>query len=114
MLSQPISQSKIRYEEEPNLDWEILECIDSALDVLGERTKFNIYWRLLIVENIDQKSIVYNPQVFVTVLEKMFGLGAQSIEYEIVAKLRSSFGIELDVDKLAVAIRTLRSSASNH
>ncbi|MDG6999359.1 MAG: hypothetical protein JRN15_09620 [Nitrososphaerota archaeon] len=115
-MSQPISQSKNRhedrYEEETNLDWEILECIDTALDVLGERTKFNIYWRLLIVENIDQKSIVYNPQIFVTVLEKMFGLGAKSIENEIIDKIRCTFGLPLEGDSLASAVRTIRSTVS--
>ena len=94
--------------DKPDLDWEILECIDSALDLLGEKTKFNIYWRLLIVENIDKKSIVYNPQIFLSVLEKTFGLGAYSLEREIVAKIKARFGMSAECESLDIAIRMLR------
>ncbi len=96
--------------DKPDLDWEILECIDDALDLLGEKTKFNIYWRLLIVENIDKKSIVYNPQIFLSVLEKTFGLGALSLEREIVAKIKARFGIRAECESLVIAIRMIRAS----
>jgi hypothetical protein len=102
----PIEVSKV----ESDYDWAILECIDDALGVLGENAKFTLYWKLLIISNLDKGGIVQNPELFISALEKTFGLGSWAIVREIATKLKSRFKLKSDSEDISVVIRAIRAS----
>jgi hypothetical protein len=95
---------------ESDYDWAILECIDNALGVLGENAKFTLYWKLLIIGNLDKSGIVQHPELFINALEKTFGLGSWAIVREIALKLKLRFKLKNDSEDIAVVIRAIRAS----
>jgi hypothetical protein len=95
---------------ESDYDWAILECIDDALGVLGENAKFTLYWKLLVIGNLDKSGIVQHPELFINALEKTFGLGSWAIVREIALKLKSRFKLKSDSEDISVVIRAIRAS----
>ncbi len=67
-----------------------LEAIDSAFDLLGERSKCSFYAYLETNLGIDKSEIPNTPQVFVSAVENIFGCAAEMIEIGIIRELHKS------------------------
>jgi hypothetical protein len=85
---------------EPNDFNELLfSVIDESLGSLGESVKQAIYFHIENESRINRKQIPENLHAFQKGLEKIFGVGAQFIEVQIMKNLHTISGNSLKVKK---------------
>jgi hypothetical protein len=85
---------------EPNDFNELLfRVIDESLSSLGESVKQAIYFHIENEVSINRKQIPENLQAFQKGLEKIFGVGAQFIEVQIMKNLHAISGNSLKMKK---------------
>jgi len=72
----------------------VLACVDRGLSHLGENVKHVIYWYLKREFNTDVDAIADKPEVFMRLLERIYGSGVNVIERCIVEEISKEFKIE--------------------
>lgn len=77
----------------------LLSSIDESLASLGESAKQSIYFHIENKFNISRKEIPEKLEEFQTGLEKIFGVGARSIEILIMKNLYAKIGALLKMKK---------------
>lgn len=74
-------------------EYDLLQCIDKALDGFGSSAKNAIFWRMTIVHNSSRSEVISDPRRFVQVIREAFGAGALSIETSIIHEIKKKFMI---------------------
>jgi hypothetical protein len=75
--------------------YDLLQCVDRALDKFGSNTKQATYWTLMTKEGISSDRIVTNPDALVRILEEIFGVdGSKIVEKAIVKEIKKTFTLE--------------------
>jgi len=77
----------------------LLEAVDSGLDSLGDSAKQAIYFHLENKFEIARKDIPQRVEEFADGLERIFGVGAQSLEILIMKELHERIGQRLKWNK---------------
>jgi hypothetical protein len=75
-------------------DYEVMQCIDSALDKFGPGIKYTVYWRMVVLNQAPSEGIIANPEGFATALKSIFGNSAKQIEQAIIDEIKSRVGNE--------------------
>lgn len=79
----------------PEINEEILNCVDSSLEIFGESVKEAIYFHVEKEFHLEKSKILEQPQIFSKALFSIFGEGARVIEVTIVQRIRQRFGLEI-------------------
>jgi hypothetical protein len=75
--------------------YDLLQCVDRALDKFGSNTKQATYWTLMTKEGISSDRIVFNPEALSRILEEIFGQdGSKIVEKAIIKEIKQVFGLE--------------------
>lgn len=86
-------------------EYDLLQCINKALDEFGSSIKYTIFWRMAILHNSKRSEVISDPRVFVDVIEELLGSGAAPVELAIIREIRKTFDISEDCSRtLAAAI----------
>jgi hypothetical protein len=72
-------------------DYDLLKCVDKALDKFGTSVKQTIYWKITILHGSLQNAIVENPSIFIGVLHDIFRDSSIGVERSIIEEIRSAF-----------------------
>lgn len=88
-------------------DYEVVQCIDSALDKFGPGIKYTVYWRMVVLNQAPNEGIISNPEGFVEALKSIFGKSAEQIEQAITEEIRSRVGSDYS-DSLPTLISQVR------
>jgi len=78
--------------------YDLLQCVDRALDSFGSNAKQATYWSLMSKEGISSDRILSKPEAFVRALREVFGSGYVLIEKSIVKEINSSFDLGSSAD----------------
>jgi hypothetical protein len=82
------NQQKLKHKME---DYDLLKCVDRALDKFGTSVKQTIYWKITILHGSLQNAIVENPSIFIGVLHDIFRDSSIGVERSIVEEIRTVF-----------------------
>lgn len=74
-------------------EYDLLQCIDKALDSFGSSVKNAIFWRMTILHNSSRNEVISDPCIFANVIEETFGTSAKGIEIAIIKELSKKFGL---------------------
>lgn len=75
--------------------YDLLQCVDRALDKFGSNTKQATYWTLMTKEGISSDRIVANPEALSRILAEIFGGdGSKIVEKAIVKEIKKTFNLE--------------------
>jgi len=75
--------------------YDLLQCVDRALDKFGSNTKQATYWALMTKEGISSDSIVSNPEALSRILAEIFGEDSSKIvEKTIIKEIKKVFSLE--------------------
>jgi hypothetical protein len=75
--------------------YDLLQCVDRALDKFGSNTKQATYWTLMTKEGISSDRIVQNPDAFSGILAEIFGEeGSKIVEKAIIKEIKKTFSLE--------------------
>jgi hypothetical protein len=75
--------------------YDLLQCVDRALDKFGSNTKQATYWTLMTKEGISSERIVANPEALSRILAEIFGVdGSKIVEKAIVKEIKKTFEFE--------------------
>ena len=70
---------------------DILQCIETVLDLTGPTIKNEIFWRMAILHNSGKGQLLTDPQILNQVIRETFGKKADEIESSIVAEIGKKF-----------------------
>ncbi|MFI5421558.1 MAG: hypothetical protein ACHQ1H_11375, partial [Nitrososphaerales archaeon] len=80
------------FAEEKGFNGKILECLDGALDTLGEGVKPSLYYRIEKTYNMRREAFVTKPLVIIDHLEQILGpTGSAVVERLMVREIRKAF-----------------------
>lgn len=82
-----------RSKPKPNFNEILLASIDEALSSLGENVATAIYFNIEQTFNIKRLEIPQRIKAFSDALEKIFGLGAKTLELLCMKKLHDKIGV---------------------
>jgi hypothetical protein len=75
--------------------YDLLQCVDRALDKFGSNTKQATYWTLMTKEGISSDRIVSNPDALSRILAEIFGEdGSKIVEKAIIKEIKKVFDLE--------------------
>ena len=74
-------------------EYDLLQCIDKALDGFGSSAKNAIFWRMTMLHNSSRSEVISDPRIFANVIEETFGGGALGIEMAIIDELNKKFSL---------------------
>ena len=74
-------------------EYDLLQCIDKALDAFGSSVKNAIFLRLTMQHNSSRNEVISDPSILARVIEESFGNSATGIERSIIKELRKKFAI---------------------
>ena len=75
--------------------YDLLQCIERALDKFGSNAKQATYWALMTKEGISWDNIVNTPEPLMRILAEIFGEdGSGLVEREIVKEIKKVFTLE--------------------
>ncbi len=75
--------------------YDLLQCVDRALDKFGSNTKQATYWTLMTKEGISSDRIASNPEALSRILQDIFGNeGSKIVEKAIVKEIKKAFSLE--------------------
>jgi hypothetical protein len=75
--------------------YDLLQCVDRALDKFGSNTKQATYWTLMTKEGISSDRIVFNPAALSRILAEIFGEdGSKIVEKAIIKEIKKVFDLE--------------------
>jgi hypothetical protein len=88
---------------------QFLSCLDRALDTYGGTVKTVVYHALESEYGLPRNDIPKTPEVFVTVLEKFFGMGSKPVERTILRQMETFSGLKnLESYDLATALKKVK------
>ncbi len=91
-------------------EYDLLQCIDKALDSYGSSVKNAIFWRMTILHNSSRSEVISDPAVLAQVIEETFGSSARGIEASIISEIDRKFNLSSNgVRSLANAISEAKS-----
>ncbi len=75
--------------------YDLLQCVDRALDQFGSNAKQATYWALMTKEGISSDRIVSSPEALSRILAEIFGDdGSKIVEKTIVKEIKKVFSLE--------------------
>ena len=75
--------------------YDLLQCIERALDKFGSNAKQATYWALMTKEGVSWENILTNPEPLKRVLSEIFGAeGSSLVERQIVEEIKKEFSLE--------------------
>ncbi len=74
-------------------EYDLLQCIDKALDSFGSSVKSAIFLRLTMSHNSSRSEVISDPNILACVIAEAFGSGAKGIEMAIIGELRKRFAV---------------------
>ena len=74
-------------------EYDLLQCIDKALDSYGSSVKNAIFWRMTILHNSSRSEVISDPAVLAQVIEETFGGSARGIEASIINEIDRKFNL---------------------
>jgi hypothetical protein len=75
--------------------YDLLQCIERALDKFGSNAKQATYWALMTKEGVSWENILTNPDPLMRVLSEIFGAeGSSLVERQIVKEIKRDFSLE--------------------
>ena len=75
--------------------YDLLQCIERALDKFGSNAKQATYWALMTKEGVSWENIVANPNPLMRVLSEIFGAeGSKLVEREIIKEIKKVFSLQ--------------------
>ncbi|MDA4131085.1 MAG: hypothetical protein OK457_09965 [Thaumarchaeota archaeon] len=75
--------------------YDLLQCIERALDKFGSNAKQATYWTMMTKEGISWDNILTNPDPLMRVLAEIFGEdGSKLVEREMVKEIKREFSLE--------------------
>ena len=80
------AENKTKFEED------LLEAIDEGLSLLGESSKYAVYFHLEKAFKMNRLDIPYRIEDFTDAIEKLFGPGAKILEIHIMKRLFKKVG----------------------
>jgi len=94
--------------------YDLLQCIDRALDGFGSSAKQAVYLNLSIRKGIPYESIVNDPLAFTLTLQEVFDESSKVVKRAIAREITSVFnlGISKDSDRLEETFELARKQIS--
>ena len=90
-------------------EYDLIRCIDKALDQFGSSVKNAIFWRMSILHKSNTSEVISDPAVLTGVIEEMFSDSAPEIEKSIIDEIRKVFDLSFEeTSSLAVAVSAAR------
>ncbi len=75
--------------------YDLLQCIERALDKFGSNAKQATYWALMTKEGVSWENILTNPDPLMRVLSEIFGVdGSKLVEREMVKEIKKVFSLQ--------------------
>jgi hypothetical protein len=75
--------------------YDLLQCIERALDKFGSNAKQATYWALMTKEGVSWENILTDPEPLMRVLGEIFGAeGSSLVERQIVKEIKQVFPLE--------------------
>jgi len=85
----------------------VIECVDRAMDVLGQESKKVLYYHLEKGFGVRRSDIVDRPQEFVNALRSIFGTGAYVLEKAIVKEIQMASDVFIESDDLVKTVKEI-------
>ena len=90
-------------------EYDLIRCIDKALDQFGSSVKNAIFWRMSILHKSNTSEVISDPAVLTGVIEEMFSDSATEIEKSIIDEIIKVFDLSFEeTSSLAVAVSAAR------
>ena len=74
-------------------EYDILQCIDRALDAFGSSVKNSIFWRMSTLHNSTTSEVISDPTAFANVVHEVSNGSAHEIEASIINEMRKAFDL---------------------
>jgi len=75
--------------------YDLLQCIERALDKFGSNAKQATYWTMMTKEGISWNEVIANTETLMRVLAEIFGEdGSKLVEREMVKEIKKEFSLE--------------------
>ena len=71
--------------------YDLLQCVDGALDSFGSKMKQAVYWTLMSKETILSDRILANPDAFICALKEVFREAYPLTERSIIREIKKTF-----------------------
>jgi hypothetical protein len=74
--------------------YDLLQCIERALEKFGSNAKQATYWALMTKEGVSWENILTKPDPLMRVLSEIFGVeGSSLVERQIVKEIKRDFSL---------------------
>ena len=84
--------------------YDLLQCIERALDKFGSNAKQATYWALMTKEGVSWENVSTNPEPLMRVLEEIFGAeGSTLVERQIVKEIKTVFSLEAAASRYTIS-----------
>ncbi|MDG6994305.1 MAG: hypothetical protein JRN52_00160 [Nitrososphaerota archaeon] len=94
-------------------EYDILRCIDRALDAFGSSVKNAIFWRMSTLHNSASSEVISDPAVFVGVVEEICNGSSFQVEASIIKEIRQVFDLPVEKTRsLATALNAAKQQLS--
>lgn len=94
---------------EPPSDYELMECVERALDRFGPGVKYAVMWRMIVLGNPPKRGILVDPDAFIAALQSIFGRSAKLIEQAVLDEIKARSGSEYsEIDDLSKLVNLIR------
>lgn len=87
-------------------EYDLLQCIDKALDGYGSSVKNAIFWRMAILHNSTRNEVISDPTILARVIEETFGSSTKGIEMSIISEINKN-----SISRQEVCVRLLMQSS---
>ena len=74
-------------------EYDLLQCIDKALDGYGSSVKNAIFWRMTMFHKSSRNEVISDPVIFSRVINEAFGSSAKGIEASIISEINKTFDL---------------------
>ncbi|MHB1868839.1 MAG: hypothetical protein ACYCPP_07830 [Nitrososphaerales archaeon] len=90
-------------------EYDLIKCIDKALDQFGSSVKNAIFWRMSLLHKSNTSEVVSDPTILSGVIEEIFSDSAPEIEKSIVREIRKVFDLAVEeTSSLVVAVNAAK------
>lgn len=74
-------------------EYDLLQCVDKALDSFGSSVKNAVFGRMTMLHNSSGSEVISDPRMFARVIKETFGDSAKAVEMLIITELRKKFSL---------------------
>jgi hypothetical protein len=83
--------------------YDLLQCLDRALDTFGSNTKRATYWAFTSKEGISSDNILAKPEAFVASIKDVFGEnGSKLVERAVVREIKHTFNLDHPISSYSI------------